>query len=132
MLVGRYEGGQGSRMATELIQLTNQPKPIEGVTVMSLIPKAKSGTSETRAVVPRPTPQNTVRAAIASKTCIGSEDNLTKPPLPSKPSSMYRVVRSTTSIPSSNISLSPSDCSTGSCCSSSLKVSPPRLSIWIS
>ena len=50
-------------MTTELIQLTNQPKTEEvGVTVTSDEPTAVSGTSATRVVAPRPTPQNTERA----------------------------------------------------------------------
>jgi hypothetical protein len=49
-------------MTTELIQLTNQPKTVVVVTVTSVVPIAVSGTSETRVVAPRPTPQNTERA----------------------------------------------------------------------
>ena len=49
-------------MTTELIQLTNQPKPDADGTVISVVPKAESGTSATRVVVLRPTPQNTERA----------------------------------------------------------------------
>jgi hypothetical protein len=49
-------------MTTELIQLTNQPKPAVVVTATRAVTKAGSGTSETREVVPRPTPKNTERA----------------------------------------------------------------------
>jgi hypothetical protein len=49
-------------MTTELIQLTNQPKTAEVATDISDVPTAESGTSETREVEPRPTPQNTGRA----------------------------------------------------------------------
>jgi len=49
-------------MTTELIQLTNQPKTEEVVTVISAEPIAESGTSVTRDFAPRPTPQNTGRA----------------------------------------------------------------------
>jgi hypothetical protein len=55
-------GAFRSRMTTELIQLTNQPKTVVVVTVISVVPIAASGTSVTRVVVPRPTPQNTERA----------------------------------------------------------------------
>jgi hypothetical protein len=54
-------------MTTELIQLTNQPKPAEDVTVTGAEPKAESGTSETRVEEPRPTPQNTVAMQPAAK-----------------------------------------------------------------
>jgi hypothetical protein len=56
------QGKGGSRPTTELIQLTNQPKPEVVVTVISVDPIAVSGTSVTRVVAPRPTPQNTGRA----------------------------------------------------------------------
>jgi len=46
---------QRSRMTTELIQLTNQTKTAV-VAAISADPIAESGTSETRDVVPRPTP----------------------------------------------------------------------------
>jgi len=49
-------------MTTELIQLTNQPKPVEAAKVISDVPKEESGTRVTRVVAPRPTPQNTERA----------------------------------------------------------------------
>ena len=50
------------RMTTELIQLTNQPKPAVVATAISDVPIAGSRTSATRVVDPRPTPQNTERA----------------------------------------------------------------------
>ena len=53
---------QRSRMTTELIQLTNQPKTEAVVTETRAVPTAVSGTSVTRADAPRPTPQNTERA----------------------------------------------------------------------
>ena len=49
-------------MTTELIQLTNQPKTDAAVTATSVAPSAESGTSVTRDVAPRPTPQNTESA----------------------------------------------------------------------
>jgi hypothetical protein len=50
-------GAFRSRMTTELIQLTNQPKTEVGdETEISAVPTAESGTSVTRVVVPRPTP----------------------------------------------------------------------------
>jgi hypothetical protein len=53
---------QRSRITTELIQLTNQPKTEAVDTVISEVPRAESGTSATRVVAPRPTPQNAERA----------------------------------------------------------------------
>ena len=50
-------------MTTELIQLTNQPKTDAAVTATSVAPSAESGTSVTRDVAPRPTPQNAGRRA---------------------------------------------------------------------
>jgi hypothetical protein len=45
---------QRSRMTTELIQLTNEPKTDVVATVISAVPTAVSGTSVTRVVDPRP------------------------------------------------------------------------------
>ena len=46
-------------MTTELIQLTNDAKAEGGVTGISVVPTAASGTSVMRAVEPRPTPLTT-------------------------------------------------------------------------
>ncbi len=62
LAIGELQELQRSRMTTELIQLTNQPKTVEEVTAISVDPKAGSGTSETRVAAPRPTPKNTGRA----------------------------------------------------------------------
>jgi hypothetical protein len=52
-------------MTTELIQLTNQPKPEVNAEVTDLVaPIAGSETSVTRFVEPRPAPQNTGRVAV--------------------------------------------------------------------
>ena len=61
---------QRSRTTTELIQLTNQPKPVVVVVVggTSDAHTAASGSSAIREVEPpRPTPQNTGRAGIRAR-----------------------------------------------------------------
>gem|GEM_PF-2957357 len=58
-------------MTTELIQLTNQPKPDVVVTAISDVPIAVSGTSVTRAAVPRPDLNPRIQSLESTKSFSG-------------------------------------------------------------